>query len=243
MKIKKILSVIAAVAVMSGISSVVPANGINPLSPGISASAEKNESEPKEVIAVPGVNSVMLSWDWDSYPKSGCRIFIKRPGEKKYSFYKDIKKNNHYTVKNLEPGGTYYFKIADPEKGTTKRSYGKKVSAVPKSYDSKYPWITAYRGVLKKYPESAGCSLYDLTGDGIPELIISISSSHFAPAEIYSYFAPGKVYRVRTGDYMNSDVPGEDHDFSFGSWGQIVYFPSLGLCSSSERAPTSALSG
>ena len=79
-------------------------------------------------------------------------------------------------------------------------------------------WRDLYASVLRtyidpEYPDSgfAKFNLYDLDGDGIPELIVSGGDFHAAGAEIYTLYR-GAVY-CHGG---------------FGSWGDFGYEPETG---------------
>ena len=79
-------------------------------------------------------------------------------------------------------------------------------------------WKDLYAGVLRTYidpefPDSsfAKFNLYDLDGDGTPELIVSEGEFHMCEAEIFTVYR-GVVYCLG----------------SFGSWGDFGYAPETG---------------
>ena len=98
--------------------------------------------------------------------------------------------------------------------------------------DTNENWIDAYRNILNSDDLALTCSLYDITGDGIPELFVSGSLSHFTAVNIYS-FSDNDTKQIKcffdTTEYVSET---ETPNYSFGSSGEIYYFPSLGLCDS-----------
>ena len=88
-------------------------------------------------------------------------------------------------------------------------------------------WSAAYRQTMMGLVEDGDeysipdmCSLYDMTDDGIPELIISVGEWHMAQTEIYSYH-DGEVhhlYWVPTGE-------GAEPYYGFGVYGEVGWSP------------------
>lgn len=104
-------------------------------------------------------------------------------------------------------------------------------------------WTSAYRDFINEQnvlynenPEVAdelkrSCfSLYDITGDSIPELIIPEGNGHFVGVSIYTYDG-NKVTEIKA-DQIPENIE------RLGSWGNIRYSPSLGCI-----AATNSLGG
>ena len=108
------------------------------------------------------------------------------------------------------------------------------VSPVPAS-----EWLGAYRDKIAEITEEEnedylGCdmfSLYDMTGDGIPELIVSTGGWHGGGAMIFSY-RDGSVhqYSAPWDDGVSSDYPDQ---VMFGSFGTLAYTDEGGYIVSS----------
>ncbi len=105
------------------------------------------------------------------------------------------------------------------------------VQGTPTVTSDEFAWAYAYRDMI--YSDDLAYvpdmfSLYDMTGDGIPELILSADDWHGAGAEIYTYDGTEvrQLASERYGEAMTS----------FGSWGTMLYSPSGGFIVSSFMA-------
>ena len=91
-------------------------------------------------------------------------------------------------------------------------------------YDSG-SWEKAYSELLSEIADHrtddssySTFSLYDITGDGVPELFVSEGFYHMAPVDIYSY--DGRLYSVG----------------SLGSYGGVAYDVDLGTLSNDDMS-------
>lgn len=105
------------------------------------------------------------------------------------------------------------------------------VQGTPTVTSDEFAWADAYRDMI--YSDDLAYvpdmfSLYDMTGDSIPELILSAGDWHGAGAEIYTYDGTEvrQLASERYGETMTS----------FGSWGTMLYSPSGGFIVSSFMA-------
>ena len=88
-------------------------------------------------------------------------------------------------------------------------------------------WLDAYRSLWVIFRESDMFSLYDLTGDGIPEMIVSTGDSPEAGAQIFT-FRDGKAHML----YAEKDGIKQD---TFGSCGRLAFAPDGGYIISSRK--------
>jgi len=96
-------------------------------------------------------------------------------------------------------------------------------------------WRELYAGVLRTYinsesPDSGSAqfNIYDLDGDGTPELLVSKDNFHLAPAEVFALYR-GTVYYL--GGF------GSSGDFQYDPVTGYIYseYSNLGIASTSIR--------
>jgi len=117
----------------------------------------------------------------------------------------------------LTAGGCSFGLPSEPQTSNLSEDPSETTTEVPVTTVRALSWQEQYVGVLRTYidpdsdpdyPSSAMFNVYDLDGDGTPELIISASDYHGAEAEIFTLYR-GAVYCLGV----------------FGSWGDFQYNP------------------
>lgn len=135
MNIKKITAFAAAVVMAAGICTGVPMGTDNvPPVAVVSEAAESKLAAPQNVKAKAGDGKVTLTWD-EVKGAEAYRVYLYNAETKKYEKYKLIK-GTKATVKDLENGKTYKFKVAAAVKSGKSYKTGTAsaaVSAKPKA--------------------------------------------------------------------------------------------------------------
>ena len=180
---------------------------------------------PTGLKAVVSGSMVKLTWDKVS-GVDGYRVYIYDFTAKKYKRYKDVK-GTSCEAKSLKSGKNYLFKVAAVKDGTVGVK-SEKVTVTVSSSSTK--WVDAYKKVLLPYKNGTiedamcpMCSLYDITGDGVPELFVSANDAHASGAEIYSYHN-GKLVRYSYRSAYDNKIR-----YKFGSWGGVIVLPEAGV--------------
>ena len=217
MNIKKISAILAAITLITAAPVSVYANEIEPAEMTYVSQINAKKPAPKGIKAKVSGNTVTFSWKSvkgaDKY-----NLYYYDSKTKKYKLYKSVR-GTTCKVDGLADG-TYYFKISAG--GTKSARIDIKIS-----YSS--AWVNGYKKAIKNFtaradfPNEVMCSLYDITGDGIPELFISGGDYHYMGAEIYSWQG-GSLKQFS----WISDYNGETF-YNFGEYGQCMYYPETGL--------------
>ena len=189
---------------------------------GIAASAANTElAEPKGLKADIGTDSVVFRWN---KVKGADKYYIYRYDSSNFDYVKiGAVSSNKCTLKKLSAGVNYRFTVTAVKNGSESiRLQSIEVMTKIKAKS----WISAYRKILKvwseEYTYDAMCSLYDVTGDGVPELILSTGTSHPCGVYIYTY----------SGGTASPVVRSDRNWYALGSGGAVAYFPSTGLIDS-----------
>lgn len=222
---KKIICVmIAAIVICS--SSYLPEDAFAKNTMGITVYASETVcTAPTGLKADLSGSVVKLSWNRVSGADS-YRVYIYDSKDKKYKKYRDIN-DNSLVIDNLNGGKTYFFKVASVRNGIVGKKSAKVKAFVPISPKK---WVNAYKKVLIEYKNGTKpnlgyfmCSLYDITGDGTPELFVSDGNAHISGVEIYSY-SDGKVTHFAKKSKFDDEMY-----YKFGSFGVVFYCPENGL--------------
>lgn len=209
---KIVCTVLSALTVMT--LAVLPTGA---MSPAVCAASEKLAA-PADLKVESRIGAAVLSWDAvkgaDKY-----RIYRWDDSRDKWQRYGTVR-GTRAVIKGLEGGVGYTYRVA-AIKG---RAEGE--TSVPAEVMCRIKaktYIDGYRSIVKKASVEGTdpmCSLYDITGDDIPELFVSPCDTHASGVDVYTW-ANGAVIPVRhAGGY------------GFGSGGEVVYLPSSGLLDS-----------
>lgn len=223
---KKIIAVIGALFMCS----VVWDQPTTPVNMSVTAEAATVKTpSPTGLEATVSVSTVRLTWN-KVKGADGYRVYIYDSKDKKYKKYRDVV-GTKCVLKEL-PANTYYIKVAVVKNGKagTKSSKVKVVTAV-----STEKWVNMYKNVIAEYRNGTNdlidpnvdvgdimCSLYDITGDGIPELFISEGDYHASGVHIYSY-SKDKLIQFTSRNDDNEVF------YTFGGWGEVTYCPKTRL--------------
>ena len=215
----------AATVIMACLPIITSSDNLTGLLAVTAEASAVKTSAPAGLNADISGTAVKLTWNKVS-DADGYRVYIYDNKDKKYKKYRDVS-DNSLVIDNLKGGKTYFFKVASVRNGTV----GEK-SAKVKVFVQVSPakWVKAYKRIIDNYinePKQTAldcmCSLYDITGDGIPELLISGSDVHASGVEIYSY-SNNKVIKFARRSKFDNELY-----YSFGSWGVVQYCPENGL--------------
>lgn len=205
---------IALAAIMT-LSALAPCGMISDsLSVSIEA-AEVNLSAPTGLKANVSGSVITLSWNKVKGAEK-YRIYIYDTKNGKYKKYKEVT-GAECVLSNLPENSIYYIKVAAVKNGKA-GARSKNIKAVTGSSAPK--WVNEYKSIIRDHKGSVAgcCSLYDVTGDGIPELFISDGNAHANGVEIYSY--NGKIVRHFSHKGYNDGTY-----YTFGSYGTVYYCP------------------
>ena len=216
MRSGKIAAVCAAVVMLStGISAEVSAQAV----------FDKTAlTAPQTVSFYPEYDHIEVSWDKVSGAES-YNLYMYDEAKHKFKKIAKLRDKNdgkyrvRYDVMDLEPNTEYRFKV-EAVKGKTKKRTTEIRQKTAKKFDR---MAFEYKMIVEKTAKvnvSPMYSLYDITGDGIPELFVSPGDAHASGVEIYSSDS-----RTKTVKFVSVTNESGKKYYEFGSFGVVSYIP------------------